>query len=66
MKISDDELFAALREMRQKYPDWRLGQMIANLSTWARGTGNGQVWDVEDSELVETARRHLQSGADPK
>lgn len=60
MQISDDELFGALREMRQKYPDWRLGQMIANLATWTEGAHHDQIWDIEDSELVETARRHLQ------
>jgi hypothetical protein len=60
MNISDDDLFSAMREMRQKHPNWRFGQMIANLATWARGAQKDQVWDVEDSELVEAARRHLQ------
>ena len=35
VKISDDELFAVLREIRKKYPDWRLGQLVSNLTIWA-------------------------------
>jgi hypothetical protein len=64
MKISDDELFAALREMRERYPNWRFGQMIANLATWAQGAEKNQVWDIEDSALVNAARRHLERKAD--
>lgn len=59
MKVSDDELLSVLREMRTAYPEWRFGQLIANLSTWAKGPDKNGVWDVEDSELIETAHRHL-------
>lgn len=59
MNVSDDDLFSVMREMRQKYPNWRFGQLVGNLASWARGADKNQVWDVEDSELVEAARRHL-------
>lgn len=60
MNASDDELFSVIREMREKYPNWRFGQLVANLASWARGADKNHVWDVEDSELLEAARRHLQ------
>ena len=31
-----------LREMHQLYPDWRFGQMIANLATWVGKTQPGK------------------------
>jgi hypothetical protein len=60
MRISDAELLEVLRELRQTYPDWRLGQMVCNVAAWARGTDKSAVWDVEDLEFIETARKHLQ------
>ena len=55
----DQELFTVLQEMRALYPDWRFGQMISNLASWARGAEVKSIWDVEDRELVETAKQHL-------
>jgi hypothetical protein len=60
MKNSDDELLEVLRELRQTYPDWRIGQLVCNVALWARGAEVSAVWDVEDSEFIETARKHLQ------
>ena len=59
MKISDDELLVALRELRRTYPDWRLGQLVCNVATWARGADKAAVWDLEDSEFIQTALEHL-------
>jgi hypothetical protein len=58
---NDEELFATLQEMRALYPDWRFGQMICNLATWARGAEAKSVWDIEDRELVKTAKQHVSS-----
>ena len=55
----DHELFTVLQEMRSLYPQWRFGQMICNLATWARGAEVKSIWDVEDRELVETAKGHI-------
>ena len=55
----DQEVFEALRAMRAQYPDWRMGQLVCNLATWARGAQPSAVWDVEDRELINTAREHL-------
>ena len=46
--------------MSEVCPEVRLGQLIANLSYLARDLSNESVWDVEDEELLEAARKHLQ------
>ena len=56
----DQELFEVLRAMRAQYPDWRFGQLVCNLATWARGAQPRAVWDAEDRELIRAAREHLQ------
>jgi hypothetical protein len=50
------ELLAAVAELCQRYPDWRLGQLVANVAGWA----DQDIWDVEDEQLLEAARLHLQ------
>jgi len=49
------ELFAMLDELARRYPEWRLGQLVANLADWA----DQAVWDVEDDRLLEAAKVHL-------
>ncbi len=50
------DLLAVVGELRQRYPDWRLGQLIANVAGWA----DQEVWDVEDEQLLAAAQSHLQ------
>jgi hypothetical protein len=54
------ELMRVLAELSEVCPEVRLGQLIANLSYLARGLSNESIWDVEDEELLEAARKHLQ------
>ena len=53
-----DELVGALSELRTLFPDWRFGQLVANL-VLAAGR-EGAVWDVEDEELLAAARRLIE------
>jgi hypothetical protein len=53
---SRGELLAILAELSQRYPDWRLGQLVANVAGWA----DQEIWDVEDEQLLEAARLHLE------
>ncbi len=46
--------------MSEVVPEVRLGQMIVNLSYLARGLSNESVWDMEDDELLNVARKHLE------
>lgn len=53
------ELLDEISELCLKYPHWRFGQLIANIAGWADET----VWDVEDEQLLQAARLHLQESA---
>jgi len=52
------DLLAAMAELCQRYPDWRFGQLISNVAGWA----DQEIWDVEDKQLLQAARLHLQQG----
>lgn len=49
------DLLAVIAQLWERYPNWRLGQLIANVAGW----GDQNVWDVEDEQLLEAARQHL-------
>jgi hypothetical protein len=53
------ELLRTLSELGEQCPDVRLGQMIANLATLARGPEVEAIWDAEDRELLEAARQQI-------
>jgi hypothetical protein len=55
-----EELIEAMSELRALFPDWRMGQLVANLVTAAGGTDAGAIWDVEDRELLVAARRLIE------
>jgi hypothetical protein len=52
-----DELMTAVAELRSLFPDWRIGQLVANLTQAAGRDREGAIWDVEDGELLMAARR---------
>ena len=52
-------LARVLVALSQLYPDWRLGQIVANVAGWARGPTSEAVWDVEDAEFLEAAESHI-------
>ena len=52
-----EELNGAMSELRVLFPDWRMGQLVANLVTAAGGTDVSAIWDVEDKDLLVAARR---------
>ncbi len=58
-----EELIEAIIELRVLFPDWRMGQLVANLVTAAGGTDAGAIWDVEDEQLLEAARRLIERNA---
>ena len=39
-----------------QHPDWRLGQLVSNLTGWA----GESVWDVEDDALLNEIQHHLE------
>ena len=50
------ELLAALAEVSRARPEWRLGQLMANLAMVAGRMDSGGVWDLEDTEALAAAR----------
>lgn len=58
-KSARAELLNVLGELSSSCPELRFGQLIANLSTLARGLSAEGLWDVEDEELLEAARKQL-------
>jgi hypothetical protein len=49
------ELLAALSQLSQLRPEWRLGQTLANLATTAGRLDAGGVWELEDDEALAAA-----------
>ncbi len=54
------DVLQALEELSAEFPDWRLGQMIANLAVVARGATTEAIWDLEDDELLATIHSQLE------
>jgi hypothetical protein len=50
------ELLAALSQLSQIRPEWRLGQTLANLAMTAGRLDAGGVWDLEDEEALAAAK----------
>ncbi|MEI2743387.1 MAG: hypothetical protein V9G63_13335 [Candidatus Competibacter sp.] len=53
------ELLERLADLSAQYPDVRLGQLICNLATLAKGPQVEGIWDAEDQELLKAAKQQL-------
>lgn len=51
------ELIEAVSELHALFPEWRMGQLVANLVMAAGCTDASAIWDVEDEQLLAAARR---------
>ena len=58
------EILRTLEELSETCPEYRFGQMIANLAFLARGDAEGAIWDMEDEELLASAQKHLADSID--
>jgi hypothetical protein len=58
------DLLAPLAELGRAFPDWRFGQLVANVATAARGPTAEAIWDAEDEEFVAAARRLIERNRD--
>lgn len=54
------ELLQTLSELSEHFPEIRLGQLISNLATFAKGPQVEAIWDAEDKELLEAAKKQLE------
>ena len=56
------EVLRLLADVSEQYPEWRFGQLLANVAMWARQPTephDSGTWDVEDEELLLAMQRHL-------
>lgn len=56
---TNDELVEAFAELRLLFPDWRMGQLVANLLIAVGRSNDEAIWEVTDDELLSAARRLL-------
>jgi hypothetical protein len=54
------ELIGAISELHALFPDWRMGQLIANLVMASGGTDTEAIWSMEDEQLLAAARRLIE------
>lgn len=54
------DILRALSELVEHAPDVRFGQLVANLAVIARGPTPEAVWDMEDDELLDAIRSHVE------
>ena len=54
------EALQTIAEISEVIPEVRLGQLLANLSYLARGLSAESIWEMEDAELLDVARKHLE------
>jgi hypothetical protein len=66
MTSTRQELLTVLAELSAACPEMRFGQLIANLSTLAKGLSAEGLWDAEDAELLAAARKQLSYFVDRK
>ena len=55
-----EDLMSALAELRALFPDWRVGQLVANVVTAAGGSDANAIWEMEDGQLLAAARRLIE------
>jgi hypothetical protein len=54
------ELLRVLGDLCEQAPELRFGQLLANLSYMVKSFTAEAIWDVEDEELLEAAKVHLE------
>lgn len=50
------DLVKSIAELCDRYPEWRFGQLVANVAGWA----DQELWDVEDEQLLQAACLQLE------
>jgi hypothetical protein len=57
------DVLKVLAELSERYPDMRIGQLVADFASLAKGPKPEAVYDVEDEEFLAAARKHLDKQA---
>jgi hypothetical protein len=51
------QILERLSKLSELAPDFRFGQLIANLSTMAEGPWDKTLWNIEDEKLLAAANQ---------
>jgi hypothetical protein len=62
--VAGAELLEAIAELRTLFPEWRFGQLVANLTMAAGHLDSGAIWDVDDAAMLTAARRLIETNRD--
>jgi hypothetical protein len=57
------EIFRKLEELSERFPHWRFGQLVANVSYWAKEPTVEAIWVVEDHDFLSGITSHLEQQA---
>jgi hypothetical protein len=57
MTTHREDLLHSLATLSEEAPELRLGQLVTNLATLARGAQVVAIWECEDEELLAAANR---------
>jgi hypothetical protein len=57
-------LLQAVAHLRALFPEWRFGQLVANLTTAAGYQEPEAIWDVEDEQFLAAAQRLIARSRD--
>ena len=60
------DLLTALAQISHMRPEWRLGQMMANLAMTAGRLDSSGVWDLEDEEALAAAKSLIDQHSEVK
>ena len=60
MTTHREELLRTLAVLSEENSELRLGQLVTNLATLARGPQVEAIWDCEDEKLLDAANRLLE------
>ena len=55
-----EKILHCIEKLTKIYPDWRFGQLVANVSYWAKGATKSAIWDVNDEEFYNAAMKHIE------
>ncbi len=58
------EILTELARLSEAAPEYRFGQMVANLAFLAAGPWNETLWDLEDADLLAAIRQQITELAD--
>ena len=61
-----ERLLGAIRRMKAEYPEWRIGQLVANVADWKLGPDAKSIWAIEDDDFVEMVDEHLRKKSNSK